>query len=343
MDVLLVGLGRWGEQHLRVLREIGVTVWAADPAADRRAWAVGQGLDARRVVADGRTVLGSVDAVDIVTPADRHQAVAEACLTAGRPCFVEKPLATTAAAGRRLAALARETGRLLQVGHIFRFHPVTVALGDALASGRIGAIRYATGRLAGFKRPRTDVGVTQTDALHYVDLFAHLLGRPATTVAALQRDFLGRGLDDMSVTVVEYGEVPALVEANYFAPGTWRECLFVGERGSLVADFAAGSAALYQGEHRRRGDGWEAVGAGKEPLATTPGEPLRLELEAFLDACAGRRPNPVPAEDGVRALEVVEAAALSARLGRTVRVEEVRQPVDPPPASSSSASRALPG
>jgi UDP-N-acetylglucosamine 3-dehydrogenase len=324
MEVLLVGLGRWGETHLRVLREMGVTVWAADVAADRRAWAVGQGLDARRVVADCRAVLGHVDAVDIVTPADSHLAVAEACLKAGRPCFVEKPLATTAAAGRQLAALARETGQLLQVGHILRFHPITAALGEALAGGRIGAVRYATGRLAGFKRPRTDVGVTHTDAIHYFDLFAHLLGRPATTVAALQRDFLGRGLDDMSVTVVEYAEVPALVEANYFAPGAWRECLIVGEQGSVVADFGAGSATLHQSEHRRRGDRWEAADAGKEPLPTTLGEPLRLELEAFLEACAGRRPNPVPAEAGVRALEVVEAAALAARLGRAVRIEEVR-------------------
>jgi UDP-N-acetylglucosamine 3-dehydrogenase len=308
-----------------VLRGLGVTVWAADLAAERRAWAIGQGLDARRVVADGRAVLGRVDAVDIVTPAETHLALAEACLEAGRPCFVEKPLAATASEGRRLAALARETGRLVQVGHIFRFHPVTAALRAALESGRIGAVRYATGRFAGFKRPRTDAGVTHTDAIHYFDLFANLLGRPATTVAAVQRDFLGRGLDDMSVTVVEYGDVPTLVEANYFVPGTWRECLIVGEQGSLVADFAAGSATLYQGQHLRRGDRWEAVDAGKDPLPTTPGEPLRLELEAFLEACAGRRPNPVPIEDGVRALEIVEAAALAARLGRAVRVEEVRE------------------
>ena len=57
---------------------------------------------------------------------------------------------------------------------------------------------------------------------------------------------------------------------------------------------------------------------GKEELPTRREEPLRLELQAFLDACAGRAPNPVPVADGVRALAVVEAAALAARLGRTV-------------------------
>jgi len=63
---------------------------------------------------------------------------------------------------------------------------------------------------------------------------------------------------------------------------------------------------------------WEAVEAGKEELPTRRAEPLQLELQSFLDACSGRAPNPVPVADGVRALAVVEAAALAARLGRTV-------------------------
>lgn len=324
MNILLVGLGRWGEKHLRVLRELGAVVWVADVSTARRAWAVEHGVDAARAVADYRTVLDRVDGVDVVTPADSHLAIAETCLRAGRPCFVEKPLAVTVAEGRRLAAIARETGRGLQVGHIFRFHPVTAALRAALAAGRVGRLRFATGRFSGFKRPRTDVGVTHTDAIHYFDLFAHLFGQPATRVSAVQRDYLGRGLDDMSVTTVEYGDVPAIVEANYFVPGTWRECVIVGERGSLVADYGSGAVTLYEGEFRQRGAGWEAVDTGKETLATAGEEPLRLELSAFRDACAGKAPVPVTADDGVRALEVVEAAAQAARLGRAVTIEEIR-------------------
>ncbi|HBH03262.1 MAG TPA: hypothetical protein DDZ42_15320 [Candidatus Rokubacteria bacterium] len=318
MDVLLVGLGRWGEKHLRVLRELGVGLWVADVSPARREWAVKQGVDPARAVADYRAALAYVEAVDVVTPADSHRAIAGACLAAGRHCFLEKPLTATAAEGRELAAAARAAGRVLQVGHIFRFHPVTATLRQALGAGRIGAVRYATGRFSGFKRPRTDVGVTQTDAIHYFDLFAHLLGRPATRVTALQRDYLGRGLDDLSVAIVFYGETPAVVEANYFTPGTWRDCVLVGERGALVADYGGATVTLHLGEHVKRGEAWEAVDAGKEELPARGEEPLRLELQAFLDACAGRRPCPVPAEDGVAALAVVEAAAESARQGRTV-------------------------
>lgn len=324
MNVLLVGLGRWGEKHLRVLRELGATVWAADVSPERRVWAVAQGVASARAVEDYRAALEYVDAVDVVTPADTHLSIARTCLEAGRHCFVEKPLAATAAEGRVLSATARRMGRVLQVGHIFRFHPVTEALREVLGAGRLGGVRYTTGRFSGFKRPRTDVGVTATDAIHYFDLFAHLLGRPATRVIGVQRDYLGRGLDDMSLTIVHYGEIPAIVEANYFVPLTYRECVIVGERGSLVADYGVATVTFHQGEFRRKGAQWEAVDTGKENLPTVGAEPLKAELEAFLEACAGHRTCAVPAEDGVSALEIVEAAAQAARLGRTVGIEEVR-------------------
>jgi UDP-N-acetylglucosamine 3-dehydrogenase len=318
MNVLLVGLGRWGEKHLRVLRELGVRPWVADVSAARLAWAVRQGVEPSRAVGDYREALGHVEAVDIVTSADAHYGVARECLAAGRHCFVEKPLARTAEEGRELEAAARAAGRLVQVGHIFRFHPVTATLREALAMGRIGRVRYASGRFSGFKRPRADVGITHTDAIHYFDLFAHLFDRAATKVTAVQRDCLGRGLDDLSWTVLQYGDIPAVIEANYFVPGTWRECVLVGERGALVADYTTSVVTLHLGEHLERGGAWEAVATGKEELPTGRAEPLQLELQSFLDACSGRAPNPVPAADGVRALALVEAAARSARLGQTL-------------------------
>src|SRR5882672_7097300 len=324
MNVLLVGLGRWGEKHLRVLRQLGATVWVADVAAARREWAIGQGVAGPRAVADFREALPHVDAVDVVTPADSHRAVAETCLAAGRHCFIEKPLTVSVADGRAVVEAARAAGRVVQVGHIFRFHAVTATLRAALAANRIGPVRYATGRFSGFKRPRTDVGVTHTDAIHYFDLFAHLLGREATSVSAVQRDYLGRGLDDMSLTTVTYGDVPVIVEANYFVPGTHRECVIVGERGALVADYGASTVTLHAGEHRQKGGAWEAVDTGKEDLVTRGEEPLRLELAAFLSACRGHSANLVPAEAGIHALEVVEAASRAARLQRSVSIAEIR-------------------
>ncbi len=322
MKVLLIGLGRWGEKHLRVLGELGVELWVADVSAERRAFAVKAGVAADHAVEDFRRALPHVDAVDIVTPADNHLALAAECLRAGRDCFIEKPLALTVDEGRQLVGIVAETGRVLQVGHIFRFHPVTTVLRDRLAAGALGRVRYCTGRFAGFKRPRADVGVTQTDAIHYFDLFAYLLGREATAVTATLRDHLGRGLDDCSFTTVEYGDIPAFIEAGYFVPGTQRECVLVGDQATVLADFGTSEIRVLANRHVRRADGWTTVEGPVESLKATGPEPLRHELKLFLEAAGGRGSPAVDAQAGLSAMRVVEAARRASDLGRRVTLTE---------------------
>lgn len=322
MKVLLIGLGRWGEKHLRVLAELGVELWVADVSAERRAFAVKAGVAAACAVEDFRQALPHVDAVDIVTPADNHLALAGECLRAGRACFVEKPLTLTVDEGRELVGIVEETGGVLQVGHIFRFHPVTTVLRDRLGVGALGRVRYCTGRFAGFKRPRTDVGVTQTDAIHYFDLFAYLLGREATAVTATLSDHLGRGLDDCSFTTVEYGDIPAFIEAGYFVPGTQRECVIVGDQATVLADFGTSEIRVLANRHVREAAGWTTVEGPAETLKATGPEPLRRELELFLEAAGGRGSPAVDAQTGLRAMRVVEAARRASDLGRRVGLSE---------------------
>jgi predicted dehydrogenase len=323
VKVLLIGLGRWGERHLRALGELGAEPWVADLSGERRAFAVEAGVGPERVVEDFRDALPDVDAVDIVTPTGSHAALAEAALRAGRSCFVEKPLAATAEEGLRLAAIVAATGGVLQVGHIFRFHPVTTLLRELLGAGALGRVRYCTGRFAGFKRPRTDVGVTQTDAIHFFDLFAYLLGREATAVTATLRDHLGRGMDDCSFVTVEYGDVPAHVEAGYFAPGTYRDCVMIGERATIAADFGSAEVRVVGNRHVRSRAGWQAAEGSVETIKASGPEPLRHELKLFLDAVAQAGRPAVDIGAGLAALRTVEAAQRSSSLGRRVMLSEL--------------------
>jgi UDP-N-acetylglucosamine 3-dehydrogenase len=318
MKVLLVGLGRWGEKHLRVLGDLGVELWVADVSPDRRAFAVKAGVAPERAVEDFRQALPHVSAVDIVTPADNHLALAGECLRAGHDCFIEKPLTLTVDEGHRLAEIVTQTNRILQVGHIFRFHPVTTALRERLQGGGLGRVRYCTGRFAGFKRPRTDVGVTHTDGIHYFDLFAYLLGREATAVTATLRDYLGRGMDDCSFTTVEYGDVPAFVEAGYFAPGTYRDCVIVGEHATLDADFGSSEVRVLANRHVQTPSGWQAPEGAVESFKAAGPEPLRRELELFLEAVATRGRPAVDVHAGLAAMRTVEAAQQSSVQGRRV-------------------------
>ena len=234
--ILLVGLGRWGREHLRVLRSLGAEVFAADLRPECREEALSV-LPPDHVGEDFRPFLEGVDGVDVVTPVQEHFWICREALDAGKDVLVEKPITATLKEARDLRERVGATRARLQVGHVFRFHPVYEALRTTLASGRLGQLRYLAARFAGLKRPRPDGGVTHSDAIHFLDLFIDLLGRPRA-VTAILRDFLGRGMDDFSLAVVEYDRELAVVESGYFVPGTWRVLQAIGDRGACVADFA---------------------------------------------------------------------------------------------------------
>ncbi|HZS34429.1 MAG TPA: Gfo/Idh/MocA family oxidoreductase [Methylomirabilota bacterium] len=319
--VLLVGLGRWGRQHLRVLGALGAEVFAADLEPRQLETASGT-VPRDHLTSDFRRFLSRVDAVDVVTPAPDHFPVCKHVLATGKDCFVEKPLTATLPEARVLLDEARGRGARLQVGHVFRFHPAYERLTAVVASGRLGGIRYVTGRFGSLKRPRLDGGVTQSDAIHFLDLFNALLGRPRA-VTAVVRDFLGRGADDWSRIVVEYDGAVAALESDCFGPESRRELLVVGERGACVADFAGWTVTLHPGHHQPVAGHWVAEPAPPEVIPVPRDEPLRRELEAFLAGIRTREPAPVDAVAGCEAVALAWAASLASARGRRVALDEL--------------------
>ena len=167
----------------------------------------------------------------------------------------------TVAEGRALAeVVARDRARAAGRPHLPLPSRDRGAARARSPSGRIGAVRYCTGRFAGFKRPRTDVGVTQTDA-HPLLRSLRLPARAATptAVTATLRDYLGRGIDDCRSTTVEYGDVPAFVEAGYFAPGTHPRLRDRGRAGDARRRLRhLRGAGPRQPARRRTPAGWQA-------------------------------------------------------------------------------------
>ena len=161
----------------------------------------------------------------------------------------------------------------------------------------------------------------------FVDLVVPELQRrglyPKAYAGTTLRDHLGRGLDDCSFTTVEYGDVPAFVEAGYFAPGTYRDCVIVGERATLDADFGTSEVRVLANRHVETPAGWQAPEGAVETFKATGPEPLRREIELFLDAVTGRGRPAVDVQAGLAALRTVEAAQRSSTLGRRVTLAEI--------------------
>ena len=124
-------------------------------------------------------------------------------------------------------------------------------------------------------------------------------------------------------STVEYGNVPAFIEAGYFAPGTYRDCVIVGERMTLAADFGTSEIRAHTNRHIRVSEGWQAPEGAVETLKATGPEALRRELERFVDAMARRDRVPMAVEAGLLALRTVEAAQRSSALRRRVTLAEL--------------------
>ena len=320
MKVLQIGVGRWGRNHVRAWRALGVDLQLCDSDASLL-----EGFE-EPTSTDAFAALETVDAVDIATPAPSHAKLASAALELGKDVFVEKPLTDDSVSAFELAEEATRRGAILQVGHIFRFAPAIQAATSLLREGRIGEPHLAVAEFASFKRPRSDGGAAISDGIHLVDLTSWLLGRQPVAVQAALRDTLGRGLDDVAFLALDYGDTLVHVQTSFFHPRPRRGIELVGSEGALRCDLLEDPAAveLFVQRHRRGEDGqWTAESDPPERIARPEEEPLRSELQAFVAACQTRRPSAIAADGyaGACAVRVIERAQQAAGSGATLAID----------------------
>ena len=325
--VLLLGLGRWGVNHLRNLHSMPVDLFVAEVGAKQLEPARKLGLPDSRLTTRYQDFAGQVDCVVVVTPAQTHFALCREFLEQGKDVFVEKPLTLVPDESRQLAELAEQRKRILQVGHILRFDPATTWIRDAIRAGEFGRVNMLRGHFGGFKRPRNDSGVMFADGIHFVDLFNYVLDALPRTVLALHHDFMGRGLDDVSFVSLEYetphGKTWATVTNDYFIPGKFREVVVVGDRLSAVCDYNVAQYKIktYANKHVRDGNDFKAIEGVVTQIETAPEEPLLAELRAFVHSVQTRRAPRADGWAGYDAVRVMNAALESVKTGKAVTLK----------------------
>ena len=330
--VLLLGLGRWGLHHLRVARSLPIELFVGDLNPARLAFAREVGVAADHCSTNPFEFIDEVGAVVLATPASTHFELCRDLILGGKDVFIEKPLALQSCHGKTLAEIADRAGVIVQVGNIFRFDPASRALREAIREGQFGRLRMLRGTFSGFKRPRTDSGVLFADAIHFVDLFNFLMGRPPTSVRAECRDLLQRRMDDQVHVVLDWTadergheSVLGVVEAGYHTPGKTREVIVVGDELTATCDFNLADKKIrtFRNRHVRIGDELHAIEGGTALLEFEPEEPLRAEWRAFLDAVAARKPSLSDAWAGYETIRVLEAATESAKCGHRVKLSNL--------------------
>ncbi|MFQ5911919.1 MAG: Gfo/Idh/MocA family protein [Nitrospinota bacterium] len=339
MKVLQVGLGGFGRNHLDAWARLGMAdcLYVADLRSEASGLLRRYQIPPVRFTSDYTNFLGEVDVVDVVTPSDSHFPLCREALEAGKDVFVEKPITVKTEEAISLASVVEKTGRVLQVGYYYRFHPISRFIKEQIDSGALGEIRYVAGNFLGFKRARNDVGVTHTDAIHFLDLYNWFLGPAKCVLASVVRDHFGRGLEDTSLVVLEYpGGAIGRVESGYIQPGRWndkvvpnamttKDLWIMGSKATIVADFEVEEVTVHDVRHELRGGTWTAVrGAGRSPVvgAASPLDQVCLELEAFLDSVRTREPPAAGATNsGVHLAKIMDAIYESNRQRRAIPLQ----------------------
>ncbi|WP_448759609.1 Gfo/Idh/MocA family protein [Actinomyces oricola] len=325
LRVGLIGLGSMGRHHARVIRATeGMDLVAvADPGGDR--FGVAGPLP---VLGDVHALIDAgLDAAMVAVPTAYHEEVALALAAAGVPTMVEKPIAHSIEAGRRVAQAFADNGVVGAVGYVERCNPALRALHERLDRGELGEVyQVLTRRQGPFPARISDVGVVKDLATHDVDLTAWVAGSPFISVSAQVAHRSGRENEDMVVATgrLANGIITSHV-VNWLTPFKERVTIVTGEKGAFVADTLTGDLTFHA--NGTVAHTWDQVanfrGVSEGDViryAIEKREPLALEQERFRDAVLGVGSEHVTMAEGVATLAVVEAVLEAAAQNRTVEL-----------------------
>ena len=324
-------MGAFGRNHLRVYRELAAAhlpaespvelVALVEPDANRAA-ALRAELSAENT---SPSIFGSLeellaaqsrgevvmDAASVCVPTSAHFTVSAALLAAGVDLLIEKPIAATLAEADQLLALAREHGRVLQVGHLERFNPAVTAA-EAI---RHAPMFFEAHRLSLFSPRALDVDVVLDLMVHDLDVVLHLAQSPVTSVHAVGLPIVSPRVDIANVRVEFASGCMANFTASRVSTERVRKLRFFQPHQYVSIDYARKDLLVIDARPELLGDLLRAQAASPSNpqnalppgLVLTPprvfeGEPLRLEIEAFLAAVRTRQRPRVSGEDGRAAL-----------------------------------------
>ena len=318
LNVALVGAGRWGQNLARNFHALGALHTLCDADEERVSHYTAHYPDVRVTPLFGDILSdGTIDAVAIAAPAALHYTLAEEALTAGKHVYVEKPLCLDVKEGERLIALAAERRRILMVGHLLQYHPCVQKLQQLVADGLLGKLQYITSNRLNLGSIRTEENALWSFAPHDVSVILSLCGDTLPQeVRCCGGAYLSKGVADTTMTTMSFdGDVKAHIYVSWLHPFKEQKLVVVGSAGMAVFDDTkpwSEKLLLYRNYVKwSAGTVPIATKPSGEPIAVAEGEPLREECRHFLECCSSETPPRTDGAEGLRVLQVLQAAQQS--------------------------------
>jgi predicted dehydrogenase len=334
----VLGTGSLGKEHARIYAELAaanqVDFIGVFDLTTETARKIAEKYRVRAFHSLAEAVADS-DAVSIVTPTTTHYTLAKALLEQGKHVLVEKPMTDNSAQATELVQLAQKKNCILQVGHVERFNPVFTYLETVATEPRF----IETHRLSPYPARSTDIGVVLDLMIHDLDVVLAFVKSPVTSVDAVGIPVLSKSEDIANARLRFANGCVANLTASRVSPEKMRK-IRVFSGGAMTSyislDYRAQEGYIY----RIARDGEEESSllkkllhardttivsqfAGKrivrEPVPIAKEEPLKLELQHFVECVRARHAPMVSGESAKRALDLafeitrqIESAGLKA-------------------------------
>lgn len=296
LTTAVVGVGTQGERHAQKFATLaGSRLVAVADTDGARGTAVAAAFGAQWI-ADYRQLLGKVDAVCIAVPTAGHFSIARDFIVNGADVLLEKPMTATLAEADSLIAAAAEHGRILHIGHIERFNPALIALGDMG-----GAPRFIEAlRIASFQRRSSDVSVILDLMIHDIDLILGIVKLPIRQVDAHGTPVISDDIDIANARLTFADGCVANVTASRVSLKTERTLRLFYPNCYVALDMLSRRLRIYRRDPAA--DTPTLPGIAIDERSFESGDAMLAQDRAFLDSVRERRPPPVPGEAGRDAL-----------------------------------------
>jgi len=311
LGVAVIGTGGWGKNHVRVYKELASTELVAicDVNAER-AKEVANQFGVKAYTNSTRMLKNKeIEAVSVCTWSTKLAKEALKALKAGKHVLVEKPMATNTKQAEKLLKTAEQNDLHLTVGFLMRFIPGLQHIREAVENKKIGELVCATARRVSQWPERIgDVGVVKDTAIHDIDVMRYIFNEDPITVYAKTGSMRHIKFEDYAQIMLTYKDgKSAFIESNWLTPYKTRLLTVTGSDAIMRLDYMTQELWIEEPkENLQPRYPWQ--------------EPLKLELQHFADCILEKKKPLITGVDGLKALQVAEAALRSSAKNRAIKL-----------------------
>lgn len=313
IKISVIGCGYWGKNLVRNFAELSILSSICDSNREL-AQAASEKYGVPCLSLD-QVLESEVDGIVIAAPAAQHYALTEKAIKAGKHVFVEKPLSLKVEEAKKLCDLAIQYDRILMVGHLLQYHPAFLELKQMIGKGNLGRLQYIYSNRLNLGKFRNEENILWSFAPHDISMILGLTGELPETVYATGICQLNPLIQDITTTHMYFKSgIQAHVFVSWLHPYKEQKLVVVGERGMAVFDDGLpwGEKLQLFPHYVHWIDGLPHPSkADVVNVALEPAEPLKIECQHFIDCILNKKKPRTDGAEGLRVLEVLEAAQTS--------------------------------